>query len=263
MIRFLLILLFCGQVLAKTPAPKTPPQGVLLYNETTNQILIETNPGYVRPIASITKLMTAMVALDYDKNLTRPLKLVRRSKGSIPKGSYTRGQIIHAMLIRSDNNAAETLATDYPGGRAAFLTAMNRKAVELKMYNTNFDDPSGLDRNNVSTIHNLKLMLQASAQYPLIREISVKKQVMFEKRYKKKIRKINVPNTNNQMLLEFDNIVVSKTGLTNPAGWCVGLVVEQNGQKYIVVILGARNKLERLKIAKEIMYNHLSDTDLK
>jgi D-alanyl-D-alanine endopeptidase (penicillin-binding protein 7) len=258
MIRFLLILLFCGQVLAKTP-----PQGVLLYNETTNQVLIETNPGYVRPIASITKLMTAMVALDHDKNLTRPLKLVRRSKGSIPKGSYTRGQIIHAMLIRSDNNAAETLAADYPGGRAAFLTAMNRKAVELKMYNTNFDDPSGLDRNNVSTIHNLKLMLQASAQYPLIREISVKKQVMFEKRYKKKIRKINVPNTNNQMLLEFDNIVVSKTGLTNPAGWCVGLVVEQNGQKYIVVILGARNKFERLKIAKEIMYNHLSDTDLK
>ena len=86
MIRFLLILLFCGQVLAKTPAPKTPPQSVLLYNETTNQILVETNPEYVRPIASITKIMTAMVALDHDKNLTRPLKLVKRGKGAIPKG---------------------------------------------------------------------------------------------------------------------------------------------------------------------------------
>lgn len=263
MIRFLLILLFCGQVLAKTPAPKTPPQGVLLYNETTNQILIETNPEYVRPIASVTKLMTAMVALDYDKNLTRSLKLVKRTKGVIPYNTYSRGEIFHAMLIRSDNNAAETLAADYPGGRAAFLTAMNRKAAELKMYSTNFDDPSGLDRNNTSTIHNLKLMLQASAQYTLIREISVKKQVMFEKRYKKKIRKIVVPNTNSQMLFEFDNIVVTKTGLTNPAGWCLGLVVEQNQQRYIVVILGARNKFERLKIAKEIMYNHLSDTDLK
>jgi D-alanyl-D-alanine endopeptidase (penicillin-binding protein 7) len=207
--------------------------------------------------------MTAMVALDYDKNLTRSLKLVKRTKGIIPYNTYSRGEIFHAMLIRSDNNAAETLAADYPGGRAAFLTAMNRKAAELKMYSTNFDDPSGLDRNNTSTIHNLKLMLQASAQYTLIREISVKKQVMFEKRYKKKIRKIVVPNTNSQMLFEFDNIVVTKTGLTNPAGWCLGLVVEQNQQRYIVVILGARNKFERLKIAKEIMYNHLSDTDLK
>jgi D-alanyl-D-alanine carboxypeptidase len=65
------------------------------------------------------------------------------------------------------------------------------------------------------------------------------------------------------MLLEFDSIVITKTGLTNPAGWCLGLVVEKNQQRYIVVILGARNKLERLKIAKEIMYNHISDNDLK
>jgi D-alanyl-D-alanine carboxypeptidase len=91
----------------------------------------------------------------------------------------------------------------------------------------------------------------------------VQKQALFEQRFKKRIRKIELPNTNKELLFEFDSIVVSKTGLTTPAGWCVGMVVEQQGQKYTVIILGARNKLERLKIAKEIMYNNITDTDLR
>jgi D-alanyl-D-alanine endopeptidase (penicillin-binding protein 7) len=131
------------------------------------------------------------------------------------------------------------------------------------MPNANFGDPSGLDSKNVTTLLGVKRLLLASSEYPIIREISVKKQALFDHRFKKKIRKIELPNTNKELLFEFDNIVVTKTGLTNPAGWCLGMVVEQGGQKYVIVILGARNKLERLKIAKEIMYNNITDTDLR
>jgi D-alanyl-D-alanine endopeptidase (penicillin-binding protein 7) len=261
MIRFLFLLFFCGYALAKPAAPL--PQTILVYNETTNKTVIETNPYQIRPIASITKLMTAIVSIDYDTDLSRPLKLVGKVGGILPRGTWTRSEIFHAMLIRSDNDAAETLAADYPGGRPAFIKAMNKKAHELKMPWARFDDPSGLISSNVTTAEGVKILLQASSMYPLIREISVKKQALFDQRFKKKIRKIVLPNTNSPMLLEFDSIVITKTGLTNPAGWCLGLVVEKNQQRYIVVILGARNKLERLKIAKEIMYNHISDNDLK
>jgi len=259
MIRFVILLLLAGPVFADSIFAG---RSVLLYNETQNQIVIERNDE-VRSIASITKLMTAIVSLDHNTDLTKRLKLSTRVRGQLPVNTYTREELFHAMLIRSDNDAAETLAADYPGGRPAFIKAMNKKAHELKMPWARFDDPSGLISSNVTTAEGVKILLQASSMYPLIREISVKKQALFDQRFKKKIRKIVLPNTNSPMLLEFDSIVITKTGLTNPAGWCLGLVVEKNQQRYIVVILGARNKLERLKIAKEIMYNHISDNDLK
>jgi D-alanyl-D-alanine carboxypeptidase len=105
------------------------------------------------------------------------------------------------------------------------------------------------------------VMMQVSAVYNIIRETSVKKQVIFETYYRKKIRTIELPNTNQPLLFKFDEIVVSKTGFTNSAGWCVGMVVEAQGQRFIVVILGARSKQERFDIAKEVVYNHLKDID--
>ena len=140
MIRLIFLLVLCGSAWSKPL-----PQSVLLYNETTGHHLIETNPNTVRPIASITKIMTAMVALDYDLDLQRPLKLVGKAKGVLPRGTWTRGEILQAMLVRSDNDAAETLAADYPGGRTAFLAAMNLKADLLGMPHANFSDVSGLD----------------------------------------------------------------------------------------------------------------------
>jgi D-alanyl-D-alanine endopeptidase (penicillin-binding protein 7) len=259
MIRFVILLLFAGPVFADSIFAG---RSVLLYNETQNQIVIERNDE-VRSIASITKLMTAIVSLDHNTDLTKRLKLSTRVRGQLPVNTYTREELFHAMLIRSDNAAAETLAADYPGGRDEFLRAMNRKAEELRMPSAIFSDPTGLLRENKTTLHGVKLLLQASTSYPLIKETSVKKQALFESQYKKKIRKVVLHNTNNKMLFEFDNIIVTKTGYTTPAGFCVGLVVEKTGQRYIVVILGARNPLERLKIAQEIMYNHLKDSDLK
>ena len=248
MIRFLILLLVCGCAWGKTP-----PQSILLYNETTGHHLIRENTETVRPIASITKVMTAMVALDYDQDLTRPLKLVGKTWGILPRGTWSRGQVLEAMLVRSDNDAAETLAADYPGGRDAFIEAMNAKARVLEMPHANFSDPSGLDNRNTTTVTGVERLLLAGYRYPLIKEISVKKQLLFEQRSKNFVRKIELFNTNKELLFEFDNIVLTKTGLTNPAGWCLGMVVEQGINKYVIVILGSNTKLDRLKTARKIM----------
>lgn len=217
------------------------------------------NVDSTRPIASVTKLMTAMVALDYSTDMNRQLKLVRKVKSSLPPKSYTRGELFEAMLIRSDNAAAETLASDYPGGREKFIRDMNIRAMMLNMSNTKFDDPSGLSRNNVSTANEVANMVIEASNYNTIKNISVKKHTLIETKYKKKVRKIVLNNTNRRVLFQFDNVIVSKTGFTNPAGYCVAIMVEQNNRKHAIVILGAKNSKERVDTVKEIMYNNIID----
>ncbi len=236
---------------------------VLVYNMSRHRVEMSRNADQVRSIASITKLMTAMIALDYDKDLSRRLMLSKRVGSYLPRQEYTREQLLKAMLIKSDNAAAETIAEDYPGGRSAFVARMNHQAELWGMRNTNFIDPSGLGVFNISTANDLSELMTAAMGYWLIREVSAQKQVAFETKYKKKIRTINLEHTSGPLLFAFDSVLVSKTGLTSAAGWCVSMVVEQNQQQYIVVVLGSRNKKERLNTVKDIRYNHVVDTNLR
>jgi D-alanyl-D-alanine endopeptidase (penicillin-binding protein 7) len=244
----------------------------------------------VRPLASITKLMTAMVSLDYDDDLNRLVELKPLASTSLPVRKYTRNDLFHAMLIRSDNGAAETIASDYPGGRKMFIEAMNKKALQIGMLNTYFKDPTGLSSSNTSTAINVANMVMAASYYSVIRETSIKKQALFEAMYKKKIRTIRLKNTNQPLLFEFDQIIISKTGFTNPAGWCVALMVEKKEKvileegfiervtrwikqepkeddyvthHHVIVILGAKNKQDRIDKVKQIMYNEILDTDIQ
>jgi D-alanyl-D-alanine endopeptidase (penicillin-binding protein 7) len=238
----------------------TAKTGVWVYNETLDKHIATSNISNTRSIASLTKIMTAMVALDHDTDLTREIKVVN---SKLPLSRHSRYDVITAMLVRSDNGAADSIAADYPGGRKEFIKAMNRKAREIGMMSTNFRDPSGLSSMNISTAGDVLVMMQISAVYNIIRETSTKKQVIFETYHKKKIRTIELSNTNKPLLFKFDEIVVSKTGFTNAAGWCVGMVVEAQSQRFIVVILGARSKQERFDIAREVVYNHLRDIDIE
>ena len=235
---------------------------VLLWNLSQDRIEIARDADHVRSIASITKIMTAMVTLDYDKNLSRRLTLNKSVGSHLPRQEYTREQLLRAMLINSDNAAAETIAADYPGGRSAFIARMNWQAAMWNLDNTNFVDPSGLGVFNVSTARDVANMMQIAAGYWFIGEVSSLKQTAVETKYKKRIRTINLPHTSGQLLFAFDNVIVSKTGLTNSAGWCVGMVVEQNRQQYVVVVLGSRNKRERLATVKDLRYNHIVDANL-
>jgi len=236
---------------------------VLLYNLSQDRTVMSRDADRVRSIASITKIMTAMVALDYDKDLSRRLMLSKVVRGHLPQQAYTREQLLKAMLINSDNAAAETIAEDYPGGRSAFVARMNIQADIWGMKDTNFVDPSGLGVFNVSTVRDVANMMSTAAGYWFITEVSSQKHTAIETRYKKKIRTIRLPHTSGQLLFTFDSVLVSKTGLTSSAGWCVGMVVEQNNQKYVVVVLGSRDKRERLETVKNIRYNHIDDANLK
>jgi D-alanyl-D-alanine endopeptidase (penicillin-binding protein 7) len=235
---------------------------VLLYNVSRDRVEYSRNTNEVRAIASVTKIMTAMVTLDYNKDLGRQLQLSKRVRSNLPQGTYTRLDLLRAMLVRSDNAAAETLAEDYPGGRSAFIKRMNSQAQKWDMAHTKFEDPTGLGKLNLSTVDEVKEMMTYASGYWLIRDISTKKHAEFETKYKKKIKTISLNNTNQPLLFTFDSIVVSKTGLTSAAGWCVGLVVEQNNQQYVVVVLGAKNKADRIATVKDVLYNHILDQNL-
>jgi len=235
---------------------------VYVYNETTDKVEYQRNSTEYRPIASITKLMTAMVALDHSKDLFRQLPLNTTVKSNLPRGNYTRQELFTAMLVRSDNAAAETLAADYPGGRKEFVWRMNQQAREWGI-NAVFRDPTGLDAHNMATAGDVGTMAGYAAGYWVIREASVKKTVAFERKFKKKLRKIQLNNTNRPLLMEFDEIIASKTGFTNPAGYCVALVVEHKKQRRVIVVLGERNKSRRMDTVQDIMYNHVLDQNLQ
>jgi len=234
---------------------------VLLYNISRDRVEMSRNADRLRSIASITKIMTVMVALDYDKDLKRKLRLSKRVQSHLPRQEYTREQLIKAMLIKSDNAAAETIAEDYPGGRSAFVARMNLQARLWGMTHTNFIDPSGLGVFNTSTVRDVANMMTIASGYWVITEVSGQKQAVIDTKYRKQVRTITLPHTSGPLLLAFDHVIVSKTGLTSMAGWCVGMVIEQNNQKYVVVVLGSRNKRERLETVHDIRHKHIVDAN--
>ena len=247
-------------VLAMLTVPAWANAGaIMVYNKSADDVVVGTNITQQRSIASITKVMTAMVYLDYHRYLNTKVRLITPVKSNLPRQSYSRRDLLAAMLVRSDNAAAETLAADYPGGREAFIRAMNARARTLKLNNTRFVDPSGLSSANVSTAGEVVEMMLTAATYPLIREASTARQATFETHHGQKIRTIELPNTNRSLLLEFDSIVVSKTGYTTPAGWCVGMVVERDRQIFVIVVLGSKTKQARTDEARLLMINHIPD----
>jgi D-alanyl-D-alanine endopeptidase (penicillin-binding protein 7) len=129
------------------------------------------------------------------------------------------------------------------------------------MMNTQFVDASGLSSQNTSTAHDVITMIRAADLYPVISQISTKKQADLEAGQGRRLRTISIANTNAPVLIEFDGITVSKTGFTNSAGWCMGLVVVKGRSRSAVVILGANTQSQRFRNIKDIMLNHIADTD--
>ena len=188
--------------------------------------------------------------------------LSNKAGSSLPRQKYSRLDLLHAMSVRSDNAAAETLAEDYPGGRKEFIKAMNIKSNEMQI-NAKFLDPTGLNRGNTATASGVANMFEIASNYWLIRETTTLKQVKVDAKFGKKVRTIVLNNTNKPILFEFDNIMVSKTGFTNPAGWCVGMVVNKDSKKYVIVILGEKSKQKRIATAEGVIYNYVIDTEIQ
>lgn len=229
-----------------------------VYNASQQQPVMSASPDIVRPIASISKLMTAMVSLDYNSNIYAQTPMVSKNKSKWT----SRKHMMAAMLIRSDNAAAEAIAADYPGGRSAFIAAMNAKAQQLGLTMTEFHDPSGLSHGNVSTATEVGDMVAAASRYTVIRELSHQKQMLIEAKHRKRVRTVLIQNTNSKILMEFDIIEVSKTGFTSAAGYCVAMLAKTNGQEFVIVVLGEPDKWYRKRTVENIMYNHVIDREL-
>ena len=202
-----------------------------------------------QPIASIVKLMTAMVILDGSLPLQERITITKddrdllRLTGSRLKygAALTREQLIRLALMSSENRAANALARTYPGGKEAFVEAMNEKATALGMNDSRFTDPAGLDAGNVASPRDLVKMVRAAHEYPLIREATTTRSTSVSP-YKKR-GALRFSNTNRLLANSAWEINLSKTGYINEAGRCLVMEVEIAEQPLVIVLLNAFGKL--------------------
>ncbi len=215
---------------------------------TNGEMLKEQNSEEVRSIASITKLMTALVILDSGQNLLEKIKIeyISGISTKLKKGlEVERGQLLHLGLMSSDNLATKLLARHYPGGEAAFIEQMNAKARSIGMEHTIFTDPTGLLDTNVSTAQDLIKLLVHSERYDHVREYSTSENTKVEVPGKKKPGIINF-NTTNNLVRKYKDIIISKTGWIRKSGGCLVMLVEDHVGKRAIVVLNSRNTRTRI-----------------
>ena len=255
-----LLVLFSFSVQAKVKHPPTPNYDtVYVVNESKKETLVDINSDLVRPIASITKLMSAIVVLDKCQPLNE--KLAFRGSKSLPRGKYTREELLSAMIVKSDNIAAETLAKNYPGGSQNFYIQMNVTAEKLGMKESSFVDASGLGEGNKSTAKELATLLKEAYRYDAIKRLASSPELRLtadvQQKKKKKIilhtREVRLSNTSHELLKEFDEIIISKTGTTSHAGKCLVLLVHKNSEFYSIVILGDQKRKHVTDTAKRLL----------
>ena len=224
-----------------------------LYDYDITEYQMVYNRSEIRSIASITKLFTATTIIRHGLDLGEKVKVTGKSGGRFPRGAMVpRIDLMKAMLISSDNLAAETLAHSYPGGFDAFISDTNEWVKGTGLNSTAIVDASGLLPGNVSTIDNLVAFLFRIKDHDVIQEISNERTTTLKLPKGKKTVKINLRNTN-PTLFQFDNIIISKTGFTNPAGRCVAMLVKKEDRLYAVIVLGQPNVKERSQLANELI----------
>ncbi|MGF1717155.1 D-alanyl-D-alanine endopeptidase [Photobacterium chitinilyticum] len=215
----------------------------------SGKTLFQKNADIVMPIASITKIMTAMVVLDAELSLKEKITFDKTDKERIYNGysrirmesQLSRGEAIHIALMSSENLASAALADNYPGGYTAFVEAMNAKAKSLRMDDTHFVDSSGLSPNNVSTAADITKMVKAAYKYPKIRQYSTTP--VHTAYFKKPRYKLGYTNTNALARGKKWNVELSKTGYLDIAGYCLTMVTNIDGKKLLMVMLDAYGKL--------------------
>jgi D-alanyl-D-alanine endopeptidase (penicillin-binding protein 7) len=216
-------------------------------------VLEEENINVQQPIASITKLMTAMVILDANENLKNPL--VKKFRGL----TVNREQLLNLAIIKSDNEAARMLCEVYHRGYKHCIDDMNYKSQILGMNNTRFEDSSGLDNRNVSTPKDLVKLLLAAEKYPEIVHASNQAVGELLKPKKKKILKWRYTNTN--PLVAKYNVIVSKTGYVRASGGCLIMSVYIKNQKRLFVVLNSSTTRTRIRDMDQLILNTMNSNN--
>ncbi|MES2959929.1 MAG: D-alanyl-D-alanine endopeptidase [Pseudomonadota bacterium] len=228
----------------------------LVLDQETNEVLFSKNPQAVLPIASITKLMTALVVSEAKQPLDEVLSIggedIDTEKGSrsrLQVGTrLTREEMLHLALMASENRAANALGRHYPGGLAAFVAAMNLKAQTLGMKDTRYVEPTGLSSRNQSSAADLAVLVREADKHSLIRQLSTSPahEVAIGK------RNVNFRNTNGLVRSGEWDIGLQKTGYISEAGRCLVMQAQLSGRKLIMVLLDSAGKYSRIGDAERI-----------
>ena len=240
-------------------APGTPnlrSSAVYVLDETNAAVVLARQSDVAMPIASITKLMTALVVLEAGQPLDEQVEVTADDRGG-PKGGVSRldigthlsrADLMHLALMASENRAAHALGRSYPGGLAACVAAMNAKAQALGMKSTHFVEPTGLSSDNVASSEDLAKLVVAAAQSPKIQEYST------DKSYSVPVRRHQIEFRNTDSLVRNPawNIIVQKTGYIAEAGRCLVLKAIFEGRSVVIVLLDSAGKYSRFADARRI-----------
>jgi serine-type D-Ala-D-Ala endopeptidase (penicillin-binding protein 7) len=236
--------------------PKLKSGSVLIVDQSNSSVLYSRNSDVAAPIASITKLMTALVVLDAKQPLDEPIQITAADR-DFAKSSFsrltvgttlTRGDLMHLALMSSENRAAYTLGNNYPGGMPAMVAAMNAKAKALGMVSAHFVDPTGLSSQNVASPEDLSKLVIAASKNRTIREYST------DRNYAVRVRKhlVEFRNTDNLVANPRWNIIVQKTGYIAEAGKCLVMAAVIEGRSVVIVLLDSFGKYTRVADAQRV-----------
>jgi D-alanyl-D-alanine endopeptidase (penicillin-binding protein 7) len=239
---------------------KLASANVLVLDAVSHQPIYAKAADDVTPIASLTKLMTAVVTIDAGQSLDDPIAIdmddfdfLKGSHSRLRLGAeLSRREMLRLALMASENRAASSLARQYPGGTPAFVEAMNAKAAALGMTRTRFSDPTGLSARNVSTASDLATLVAAAAQYPLIREFSTTQSHYVEVPATGQWLGFN--NTNALVKSAEWDIQVSKTGFIREAGKCLVMMATISSRPVVIVLLDSLGRYTRVADAMRVKY---------
>lgn len=231
-------------------------QHALVFEEDSGTVLLEKNAHDVVPIASITKVMTAMAILDAKLNMDELITIdqsdvdtLKHSSSRVPVGTVlTRKALLELALMSSDNRAAAALARTFPGSHAGFVTAVRQKLNALDMHNTVIEESTGLSPHNRSTAADLVKMVAAASHYPEIGQITTETGDLLDMNG----RMVQYRNTNRLVGRDGWNILLSKTGFTREAGRCLVMRFQAAGKRVIVVLLNAKEGAARMVDAENV-----------
>ncbi|MCV2359281.1 D-alanyl-D-alanine endopeptidase [Paucibacter sp. TC2R-5] len=228
----------------------------LVMDQDTNEVLFAKNSQAVLPIASITKLMTALVVVEAGQSLDEKLTIsdedIDTEKGTRSRlavgTTLTRGEMMHLALMSSENRAANALGRHYPGGLDVFVAAMNQKAQALGMRDTHYVEPTGLSSRNQSSANDLAALVKVAHEVPLLRELSTSRehQVALGR------RQVQFHSTNGLLSSKSWDIGLQKTGFINEAGRCLVMQARMAGRKVIMVLLDSTGKYSRIGDAERV-----------
>lgn len=249
---------FIGGAFAQPGGLNLKSHAALILDAQHERILFSKNADTVMPIASITKLMTAIVVLDAQLPLgekitveSADIDVLKNTRSRLRVGaSLTRRELLRLALMSSENRAAAALGRTYPGGIKAFVEAMNNKAFELGMGNSNFVDSTGLNSANVSTARDLAKMVDAAYTYNIIREFSTT--ATHAVAFGDEDRSLQFSNSNNLVRSGNWDIGISKTGFLSEAGRCLVMQAKISGKPVIIVLLDSWGKNSRIGDANRI-----------